>query len=151
TDNTVEQGGSSARCVNSTPVYQLWWEMFPTNSIQPVLTISAGDDVGADVRYDPTSGNYTITVDDSTAGTSFTTTQKCAAGLTCNRSTAEWIAEAPGRSSGGFFPLANYGHMQMDFCVGSDSLGNAGSITEASPTWQRNWIQEQDATTTYAT
>ncbi|WP_410612794.1 G1 family glutamic endopeptidase [Amycolatopsis sp. lyj-109] len=150
TNGTVEQGGSSARCVNSTPIYQLWWEMFPTNAIQPVLTIDAGDSVSADVAYDSTTGKFTITVADATQHTSFSTTQTCAAGLVCSRNSAEWIVEVPGRfGTSDLFPLANYGRALMGNAVASDDAGHGGSMT-ASSTWQRTRIQEQDATTTYA-
>ncbi|MEV4052814.1 G1 family glutamic endopeptidase [Amycolatopsis sp. NPDC049688] len=151
TNGTVEQGGSSARCINGTPVYQLWWEMFPTNAIQPVLTINAGDSVSADVTYNAATAQYTITVADATQHTSFTTTQTCAAGLVCSRSSADWVVEDVGRfGTGDFFPLANYGRALMNNSVGSDDAGHSGSMT-ASSTWQRTKIQEQDATTTYAT
>jgi hypothetical protein len=151
TNGTVEQGGSSARCINGTPVYQLWWEMFPTNAIQPVLTINAGDSVSADVTYNAATAQYTITVADATQHTSFTTNQTCAATLVCARSSADWVVEDVGRfGSGDFFPLANYGRALMNNSVGSDNAGHSGSMT-ASSTWQRTKIQEQDATTTYAT
>jgi len=151
TNGTVEQGGSSARCVNSTPVYQLWWEMFPTNAIQPVLTIDAGDSVSADVTYNAATAEFTITVADATKHTSFSTTQKCAAGLVCSRNSAEWIVEVPGRfGTSDLFPLANYGRALMGNAVASDDAGHGGSMT-ASSTWQRTRIQQQDATTTYAT
>lgn len=44
-DDTVEQGGTSARCVNGTPQYATWWEMYPTNAIQTVFSINAGDSI----------------------------------------------------------------------------------------------------------
>ncbi|WP_103352749.1 G1 family glutamic endopeptidase [Amycolatopsis sp. CA-128772] len=151
TNGTVEQGGSSARCVNGTPVYQLWWEMFPTNAIQPVLTINAGDAVSADVTYNAATAQYTITVADATQHTSFTTTQTCAATLVCSRSSAEWVVEDVGRfGTGDFFPLADYGRALMNNAVASDDAGHGGSMTSSS-TWQRTRIQEQDTTTTYAT
>jgi len=151
TNGTVEQGGSSARCVNGTPLYQLWWEMFPTNAIQPALAINPGDSVAADVAYNATTGQFTIKLDDATQHTSFSTTQTCAANLVCSRSSAEWVIEAPGRfGTNDFFPLANYGRALMGNTVGTDDAGHGGSMT-ASSTWQRTRIQEQDATTTYAT
>ncbi|ADJ48177.1 hypothetical protein AMES_6352 [Amycolatopsis mediterranei S699] len=151
TNGTVEQGGSSARCVNGTPVYQLWWEMFPTNAIQPVLNINAGDSVSADVTYNAATAQFTITVADATQHTSFSTTQTCAANLVCSRSSADWIVEAVGRfGTNDFFPLANYGRALMGNTVATDNAGHGGSMT-ANSTWQRTKIQEQDATTTYAT
>jgi len=130
TNNTVEQGGSSARCVNGTPLYQLWWEMFPTNAIQPVLTINAGDSVTADVTYNPATAMYTIALQDNTQHTSFSTNQACAANLVCSRSSADWIVEAVGRfGTSDFFPLANYGRALMNNAVGSDDAGHSGSMT----------------------
>ena len=55
--DTVEQGGSSAYCssAQATPEYSIWWEMYPTNSIQTVLTINPGDHITASVTYSTTS------------------------------------------------------------------------------------------------
>jgi hypothetical protein len=50
-NDTVEQGGSSARCVGGIPQYDLWWEMYPTNSIQLMtgIAVGAGDTIRASV------------------------------------------------------------------------------------------------------
>jgi hypothetical protein len=150
TNGTVEQGGSSGQCFNGVIAYTLWWQMFPTTHIVDALTIGAGDGVSADVSFTASTGLFTITLADATRHTSFTTSQACASNLVCNRSTAEWIVEAPA-SGNGFFPLANYGIEHIGNTVGRDDAGHGGSITEASSTWRRYRIQQQDATTTYAT
>ena len=62
-----------------------------------------GDRIVASVTF--ASGHYTLeVVDESSPFNDFTTTQTCATGLTCNNSTAEWIAESPGGSRG-YYPL----------------------------------------------
>jgi hypothetical protein len=92
-DDTVEQGGSEAYCDGTTPIYSLWWEMYPTNSIQTAVDIRAGDTVSASVAY--SGGSYRIVVTDLTRGAGLSELEGCAAGLTCARSSAEWIAESP--------------------------------------------------------
>src|SRR5579859_3214643 len=73
-DDTVEQGGSSAQCVNGVPQYTTWWEMFPTNAIQTVFTVRPGDTIDATVTFSTTTQVFTIAVRDVTTGQSFTRT-----------------------------------------------------------------------------
>jgi hypothetical protein len=149
-DNTVEQGGSSAQCVNGVPQYTTWWEMFPTNAITTVFTISPGDTIDATVTFSPTTQRYTITVRDVTTGRSFTQTPTCAANLTCSRSSADWIAEDVGMFGGsGFFPLADYGTMRFSSSTATATGGHRGPISDA--TWQNSPVQEQSGGITYAT
>jgi peptidase A4-like protein len=149
-DNTVEQGGSSAQCVNGTPQYTTWWEMFPTNAIQTVFTIAPGDTIDATVTFGPSTGVYTITVRDLTNGRSFTQTPTCASNLSCGRSSADWIAEDVGMFGGsGFFPLANYGTMRFSSSTATSIAGHRGSISDAS--WQNSPVLEQAGGVTYAT
>lgn len=149
-DNTVEQGGSSAQCVNGVPQYTTWWEMFPTNAIQTVFTISPGDTIDATVTFSATTRRYTITVRDVTSGRSFTQTPTCASNLTCARSSADWIAEDVGMFGGsGFFPLANYGTMRFGSSTATAVGGHRGPISD--PSWQNSPVLEQSGGVTYAT
>jgi hypothetical protein len=149
-DGTVEQGGSSARCINGTPHYTLWWEMFPTNAIQTVLTIKAGDTVTASVSYKPATKVFVIFVKDVTTGASFTRSPKCASGLTCDRSSTEVIVEDVGMfGAGSYFPLANYGTMAFTGSSMTDTHGHTGSFT--NPNWQHASVVESASGVTYAT
>jgi hypothetical protein len=149
-DNTVEQGGSSAQCVNGVPQYTTWWEMFPTNAIQTVFTIAPGDTIDATVTFSAATRQYTITVRDVTSNRSFTQTPTCASNLTCSRSSADWIAEDVGMFGGGnFFPLANYGTMRFRSSTATSLTGHRGPISDAS--WQNSPVQEQSGGVTYAT
>jgi hypothetical protein len=95
-DSTVEQDGTGAECVNGTPDYFAWWEMYPTNSIQPMsMPIAPGNKIKATVTYAAGSGTYTMTVSDLTTGQQNTATATCGSGLQCLRSVAEWIVERP--------------------------------------------------------
>ena len=106
-DGTVEQAGTDVRCLpnSTTPSYVAWWEMYPTNVEQLVFSVSPGDHVDASVKL--VSGSYVLRVKDLTSGQSFTRTQACGGGLTCQRTSAEWVAESPSYSSG-LADLANY-------------------------------------------
>ena len=149
-DNTVEQGGSSAQCVNGTPQYTVWWEMFPTNAIQSVFTIKPGDKISATVTYKPTTGVFVITVSDLTSHHSFTQNQHCANNLTCERSSADVIAEDVGHFGGGtFFPLADYRTMSFTGAAITDITGHGGSFSNSA--WLTAAVTESSGGTTYAT
>ncbi len=149
-NNTVEQGGSSAQCINGTPNYTLWWEMFPTNAIQPVLTISAGDTITASVVFDPASAKFVIRVKDVTSGQSFTRRPACASNIVCDRSSADVIAEDVGHVGGStFFPLADYGTMSFTGSKITDLAAHSGGFSRN--TWLNAAVTESAAGTTYAT
>lgn len=90
---TVEQDGTGAFCSNGTALYFTWWEMYPTNSITIASNaLAPADHIVSTVNF--TSGQYVLTVKDSThTAASFTTKQTCTAG--CSNASAEWIAETP--------------------------------------------------------
>lgn len=149
-DNTVEQGGSSARCIGGVPHYQTWWEMYPTNSIQTVDTIKAGDTITATVTYAPATGKYTIVVTDVTTKKGFTRVQTCASGITCARTSAEVIAEDVGHfGAGSYFPLAKYQPVTFKNTVEKNKSGTAGAF--ASAAWANDAITESSGGVTYAT
>lgn len=150
TNGTVEQGGSSARCIGGTPHYTLWWEMFPTNAIQTMNTINAGDTITASVVYDPSTKKFQIKVRDVTTGKGFTENEKCAGDQTCERSSAESIAEDVGHfGAGTYFPLADYGTMTFTKSTITDVNGTSGGFSK--PAWEYAAITEQSGKKIYAT
>jgi hypothetical protein len=108
---TVEQDGTAAACNGKTPEYFAWWEMFPTNSIQPTIAIAPGDMIQATVKF--SGKKYTLTVKDKTKKKTVTVHEECAAGLTCKRNSAEWIVERPSFGGSDFAPLADWGTMML--------------------------------------
>lgn len=149
-DNTVEQGGSSAQCVKGIPQYTVWWEMFPTNAIQTVFIIKPGDRISATVTYKPAGGVFVITVRDVTSGHSFTQNEHCATTITCERSSADVIAEDVGHFGGGtFFPLADYKTVSFTGAAITDTTGHAGSFSSVA--WLNAAVTESAGGTTYAT
>src|SRR3989440_8287423 len=69
------------------------------------------------------NGRFTVTITDTTTGVSFSTSARV---HSAQRSSAEWIAEAPS-SSGGILPLANFGTVSFSSCTATIS-GTTGSI-----------------------
>lgn len=146
-DDTVEQGGSSAECVDSKPEYFAWWEMYPTNDITFGFRIAAGDKMSASVHFE--SGKYVITVTDHTSGKSLEKREKCASNLNCERSSADVIAEDVGRLNGKFYPLADYGSMKFASMSVTDDGGDTGSMTDSD--WLNAAVTEEEGSTVYAT
>jgi hypothetical protein len=156
-DKTVEQTGTSSDCNGTTPVYYAWYEFYPAGSVViSSMTISPGDVIGASVSYE--NGQFTIGIHDHNTGEEFKISQVVSG---AQRSSAEWIAEAPCcTSSGGILPLAdfvtaNYGYDHtsdpgtnyatdstednkpiVDFGknVQKITMISAGDVTEAVPT-----------------
>src|SRR5438876_35528 len=123
---TVEQTGTDSDCQNGVPTYYAWFEFFP----HPLflingLTITPGDHMTAEANF---NGRFTVTITDTTTGVSFSTSAKV---HSAQRSSAEWIAEAPS-SSGGVLPLADFGTVSFSADTatlngGTGTIGSFGS------------------------
>jgi hypothetical protein len=100
---TVEQIGTDSDLSGGAPQYYAWYEMYPSGSVEIPLAIHAGDTITASVAYG--ASGFTLSISDATTGKSFTTT-KTASGA--QRSSAEWVVEAPSSFSG-ILPLADFG------------------------------------------
>jgi hypothetical protein len=103
---TVEQLGTEQDLVNGVPVYRAWWEMFSSGWQQPEqiitgMTIMPGDSISASVQYITSgahAGQFDLTItDNSRPFDSFSTYQSSPGTQSplAQRSTAEWIMEAP--------------------------------------------------------
>jgi len=103
-DNTVEQTGTASDCDGTTPQYYAWYEFYPAGSVVVPITVSPGDTMGASITYK--NGVFTIGIHNHTTGAEFT---KSKAVPGADRTSAEWITEAPCcTSGGGILPLADY-------------------------------------------
>src|SRR3989441_2055741 len=121
---TVEQTGTDSDCQNGVPTYYAWFEFFP----HPLflingMTITPGDHMTAEANF---NGRFTVTITDTTTGVSFSTSAKV---HSAQRSSAEWIAEAPS-SSGGILPLADFGTVSFSSCTATvnGATGTIGSF-----------------------
>ncbi len=120
--STVEQLGTESDCSGTTASYHAWYEFCckePEITI-PSMTIKPGDVMSAAVSYNGT--NFTLSMKDVTTGVTFSKTGNIKG---AQRTSAEWIAEAP--SSGGTLPLSDFGTMLF----GKDNTGIAKTCTAA--------------------
>jgi hypothetical protein len=107
TSNTVEQIGTDSDCQNGTPVYYVWYEFYPHWAYTVnTVPINPSDKIIAEVSV--TKGTFTVSLTNQTTGKAFQISQKM---NNADRSSAEWIAEAPW--SGGVLPLANFNKAQF--------------------------------------
>jgi hypothetical protein len=102
-NNSLIQTGTEADYYNGSAHYGAWWEILPAaETVIPSITVHPGDHMTASVTKGSGS-SWTITISDTTRGTSFTTVKS----YTGPGTSAEWIEEAP--SVGGHVAtLANY-------------------------------------------
>jgi hypothetical protein len=132
--SSVEQIGTESDIVNGRAEYSVWYEMYPKGSVDiPSMSVSPGDSITASVQY-VVSGTYkgefqlTIT-DTSQKNDSFTTYQSYAQ---AQRSSAEWIIEAPSSNSG-VLSLANFGSVTFSNATATIN-GVTGPIDDSG--WQ---------------
>ena len=133
--STVEQTGVAGYCVNGTPAYDAWYEMFPPD--KPVTfagPIDPGDAIAASVYYDPATKKYQISLDDVTSGQDFTANVPCPAKGACKNATAEAISEAPHYGPGKGWNLADYGMENFTSGAVTSSTGTKGNFG-ASKLW----------------
>jgi hypothetical protein len=121
-DSTVEQTGTGVWCDHSTPVYYAWYEFYPAGSvIISTITVTPGDKMSASITYNGTK--FTAKLEDVTAGTSFSHSEAVSG---AERSSAEWIAEAPTAVTG-ILNLA-------DFAKASFGVSGTNSATDSTVT-----------------
>jgi hypothetical protein len=100
------------------------------------------------VTYKTATSTFVITVSDATSGKSFTEDEQCASDISCDRSSADVIAEDVGKFNGGYFPLADYNTMKFTHSVITDDSKNSGSFTDSK--WLNAAVTEKSGSTTYA-
>jgi len=108
-DSNLIQTGTESDYFNGSAHYGAWWEILPASeTVITTMTVQPGDVMTADIhRVSGTS--WSITINDTTSGATFSINQTYNGQLT----SAEWIEEAP--SVGGrIAPLANYGQATFD-------------------------------------
>jgi Peptidase A4 family len=138
TSDAVEQDGTLAVCHLGVASYQAWWELFPTNSIQPIkMTISPGDTISAFVIYHATHTQFTMNVTDVTTGATFSITAKQAPRYSGNseENSAECIIERPAEISHGVITLlhlSNFGTVTFNACQTTIS-GTTDGVGNFSP------------------
>ncbi|MBY8877254.1 G1 family glutamic endopeptidase [Actinacidiphila acidipaludis] len=119
--STVEQTGVATDCSSGRAVHQAWYEMYPANPVYLSTSsypVSAGDHITASVTY-AGSSKYTLKLNDSTRGWTYTTSKS----LSAQRTSAEVIIESPT----GAYP--NFGTLNFTSAtVNGNSLGSYGPV-----------------------
>jgi hypothetical protein len=139
-DQSVEQGGTSAQCVGGVPRYRAFYEMWPSTAVTTLFPVAAGDEMTASVVYSPGSRLYLISVTDDSSGRTDTESVPCPAGQVCGRQSAEWVAESPSHfGTDDFFPLARYGSVTFTSATATDESGDSGPVSD--PHWSASGIE----------
>jgi hypothetical protein len=123
TSDTVEQIGTGTDCFMGMPIYYAWYEFYPKNSVMIDMGIAPGDVMHASVRFE--DGYFILTLTDVTTNESFSVTEEADA----ERSSAEWIAEAPLVQNGRIMNLAPFGTVEF-FNASATVNGTKGSLGE---------------------
>lgn len=140
-NDSVEQGGTEAICLNGIPRYSVWWEMFPFNDIQVGFAISPNDTIHASVTYKPSSKKFDIVVKDLTSGKTLTKNIACQPGQGgCQRSSADVISEDIEHFGGVLFPLPDYGTETYKSVSVTDTSGHTGPLNDSA--WQLGRVTE---------
>ncbi|MGO9107757.1 MAG: G1 family glutamic endopeptidase [Thermoguttaceae bacterium] len=132
--SSVEQIGTDSDVVNGQAQYYVWYEMYPSASMNVTsMTISAGDTINASVTYVTSgthAGQFELTITDASKTNDTFTIYETASSAA--RSSAEWVVEAPSSSSG-VLPLADFGSVTITNATATID-GKTGAID--SSTWQ---------------
>lgn len=117
-DADLIQTGTEEDWAGGHAVYKAWWEILPASeTVISSITVHAGDVFTAQITKG-SGTNWTIEIDDTTSGQSFSTTKSYSGPAT----SVEWILEAP-LVGGSIATLAHYGKTYFIDC-GFDG-GNA--------------------------
>jgi Peptidase A4 family len=125
--NTVEQTGTDADCVGTTPVYAAWYEFYPASPVFGGDTPKPGDTLTAEVSV--AGGTVTTTLHDSNQGWTLTATAPAAR---LAFSSAEWIAEKPAHL------LTAFGTVGFSSATASTAAVSDGAID--NPAWSSDAV-----------
>jgi hypothetical protein len=130
--SSVEQTGVEEDVVNGVAQYSAWYEMYPAYPVTIPLAIHAGDHINASVTY--ANGQFTLTLTDLNDPAGQNTFSITKSGSNLQRSSAEWIQEAPS-SNTGVLPLANFGTATFTNAQATIN-GTTGAINNSA--WSAN-------------
>ena len=129
--STVEQIGTEQDWANGAQQNYAWFEMYPNYSFEIVgFPVNVGDLISGLIQYIG-SGIFIMTIANHTHGVAYTVPAQNTISTTAQRSSAEWILEAP--SLNGILPLADFGTIDFSSCV---AVINEGIGAINNPSWQ---------------
>jgi hypothetical protein len=119
-NSTVEQTGVDVICEHKTAVYYAWYEFYPSATVEITsITVNPGDIFNGEISYSTSTSEFTVTITDVTSGATYTTSQ---ADSGAERTSAEWIVEAPSAATG-ILNLADFGKAYL----GDDYTSQTGT------------------------
>jgi hypothetical protein len=128
----LEQIGTEADCAGGQAQYSVWYELVPSEPVTLKMTVRPGDTLSASVSV--TGHTVKLYIANRTRGTVFS---KQLQASSVDRSSAEWIAEAPSAcdNSGDCetLSLANFGSASFGSARATSVTGHVGTITD--PAW----------------
>lgn len=114
-NSTVEQIGTAHDFINGVAQHYAWFEMYPAASfIIGGFPLTSGDVISASVEY-VGNGIFTLRLINNTKKVLTTIPSSYTTSLTAQRSSAEWIVEAPFLN--GVLPLNNFGFAYLWGCI----------------------------------
>lgn len=106
--NTVEQIGTTSYCASTTPGSYVWFEFYPQPAYEiGGFAVNPGNVIAASVSY--ASNRFTVTITNESTGRSYSASASVSG---AQRSSAEWVIEAPAEEVGRnleILPLADFG------------------------------------------
>ncbi|HLW95814.1 MAG TPA: G1 family glutamic endopeptidase [Solirubrobacteraceae bacterium] len=148
---SVEQDGTWSDCLNGTPSYAAWFEIYGDPQLNSGYAIalndpvSAGDQISASVTLVGTTWEFAMT--DATRNWTFSTGVASPSGVTLNQGSAEWIVEDPNGCTPSCETLAQF--TPVTFSGASATETGAGGTISAFPA-AADQIVSSDASTVYA-
>jgi hypothetical protein len=141
----LEQVGADADCAQSGgATYKAWYELLPAAPINLKMKVRPGDEMSASVTVE--GHGVTLRIRDLTSGARFTITKRAAS---VDRSSAEWIVEAPSvcvsEDSCQPLPLTNFGDVVFSSATAT-ARGHTGTISD--PAWSATALELQQSTFT---
>lgn len=124
--NTVEQAGIMMEDQNGISVYRAWYEFYPAAPVYASWSPNPGDHVVVYVNYTVSNSTFVATVIDSTLGEKYVSPYTTVSGA--QRSSAEWIAEAPASGSS-ILPLADFGTVYFGSDYAGSGTGNYATVS----------------------
>jgi hypothetical protein len=114
-NGTVEQLGTEHEWSNGVSTHYAWFEMYPAGSYEILgFPVRPGDSISAVAAYTSTN-QFTLVIQNNTARVAFTVPASYTRSTSAQRSSAEWIIEAPYEN--GILPLSNFGTINMTNCT----------------------------------
>lgn len=129
--NTVEQAGVMMLDQNGVASYSVWYEFYPAAPVYASWTPNPGDHIFVYVNYTASNQTFVATVIDTTLGQSYVSPYTAVSGA--QRSSAEWIAEAPA-SGHSILPLADFGTAYFGSQYTGSGTGNFATVSGTSGT-----------------